>query len=239
MPSRQLPPVSNRLIAALPSSDRTHLLAGCERIELSFAQVLCEPGDTIRHVYFPVAGFISLLTPRDNCASLEVGLVGDEGMVGIPLTLDVATSPLRALVQGAGTALRMDAAAFRRELDRSAPLHRALNRYLYVTLAQLAQTAACTHFHMVEARLARWLLMTHDRAHADAFRLTHELIAQMLGVRRVGVTKAAGALQQRRLIRYHRGSITVLSRRGLEAASCACYGAGREVYERTLGGVRP
>jgi CRP-like cAMP-binding protein len=207
-------------------------MAGCETVELAFAEVLCTPGERIGHVYFPTSSFVSLVMPADDSASLEVGLIGNEGMFGIPLALGVDISPLRAVVQGAGLALRMDATRFRRELRSSHTLHREIDRYVFVHLTQLAQTAACTRFHVVEARLARWLLMTQDRAHADAFHVTQEFLALMLGVRRVGVTKAAGALQKRRLIRYSRGNITVLDRRGLKAASCGCYQADRESYDR-------
>jgi CRP-like cAMP-binding protein len=225
----------NRLIESLPVSDRRRMLGDCETVELAFADVLSMPGAPLQHVYFPTGGFISLIMPIDDSAALEVGMVGIEGMFGTPLALGVDISPVRAVVQGAGSALRMDAAAFCRELARSAALRQRVDRYIFVQLSQLAQTAACTRFHVVEARLARWLLMTQDRAQANAFHVTQEFLAFMLGVRRVGVTKAARSLLHRELIQYSRGNITVLDRRGLKAASCGCYKADLESYDRMLG----
>jgi CRP-like cAMP-binding protein len=204
-------------------------------VELIIGDVLYEPAERIRHVYFPVDGFISLLIPVDGRASLEVELVGDEGLLGVSLALGVDVAPLQALVQGSGAALRISAAAFRRELASSPALRRSINRYIYVLMAQLAQASVCTRFHVLDARLARWLLMTHDRAHSNQFHLTHEFLAQMLGVRRVGITNAAGLLQKRKLVSYSRGDIKILDRRGLEAASCGCYRAARTTYERILG----
>ena len=235
MSSARKAPAANRLLDTLPRANRRRLLAHCERVELRFADVLCGPGERIRHVYFPTDSFISLVTPIDGAARLEVGLIGDEGMLGISLVLGVDVSPLHGLVQGAGAAIRMDAASFRRELKRNPALHHSLQRYAYVLMAQVAQTAACNRFHLLEARLARWLLMTRDRAHSAEFRVTHEFLAFMLGVRRVGVTKAAGELQERNLISYHRGEIRILDREGLEAASCRCYREAKETYNRTLG----
>ena len=225
----------NRLLTALPQRNRQHFLASCDQVELRFADVLCTPGEKIRHVYFPTESFVSLVTALDDDARLEVGIVGDEGMLGTALILGVNRSPQHALVQGAGAALRMSAATFSRHYRQDAKLRQQLSRYVYVLMRQLSQTAACTSYHLVEARLARWLLMSRDRAHRDQFRLTHEFLAYMLGVRRVGVTKAASSLQERRLIDYSRGAITILDRAALEKASCACYREGNVMYAQILG----
>ncbi|MBF0218757.1 MAG: Crp/Fnr family transcriptional regulator [Gammaproteobacteria bacterium] len=226
----------NRLLAALSRNDRHQFLASCTSVELVLGDILAEPGEPINYVYFPTESFITLVTPAiDSRETLEVGLVGDEGMLGIALILGVEVSPLRALVQGAGLALRMDTASFRRELERSSVLQQELKCYLYVVLGQIAQTAVCSHFHLVEARLARCLLMTQDRVHSDSFHITHEFLAFMLGVRRVGVTKAASSLQQRKLIRYSRGNITILDRSKLETASCGCYATDIAYYDRIMG----
>lgn len=235
MPSLTCASGKNLLLQALPHGDLGRMLAACDMVELAVADVLYSPGERLQGVFFPVSGFISLIMAVDDTSSLEVGLVGNEGMFGIPLVLGVDVSPVRAVVQGPGSALRMDAAQFRRELERSQPLRQEVGRYVCVCLTQLAQISACTRFHVVEARLARWLLMTQDRARANTFHITQELLALMLGVRRVGVTKAAASLQQRSLIRYRRGNITVVDRKGLKAASCGCYVADRKSYDRLLG----
>lgn len=224
----------NHLIALLPRRDRLRLLAISRSVQLDLGTVLCEPGEPTRHVYFPQECFISLVTAIEGKPVLEVGMVGREGMLGAQLVLGVGTVPLHALVQGGGMAWRIEAAPFRRELARSRPLSRVLSRYLYVLMAQLATSAACTRFHSVSPRLARWLLMSHDRAYSDSFHLTQEFLAYMLGVRRVGITGAASSLQRRGLIRYHRGEITVRNRAGLEAAACSCYAEARQAYSQVL-----
>jgi hypothetical protein len=211
------------------------LVANSDKVELTLADALWVPETRIRHVFFPVDSCVSQMIPVDSHPGLEVALVGNEGMLGVPVLLGIAVAPLRAVVQSSGVALRMTAAAFRREHGLSPALRRGLNRYVYVLMAQLARSAACMSFHGLDARLARWLLMTHDRAHSDEFHLTHELLAQMLGVRRVGITNAAGLLQKRKLVSYSRGDITILNRAGLEAASCECYQDAKDTYERTLG----
>jgi len=227
-------PSDNSLLAGLPSTDRQRLTGDCAPVDLRFSETLSEPGERIRHVYFPIDSFVSLIAPGEGRAQLEIGLVGNEGMLGASLLLGVSVSPLRALVQGAGRAWRVDAATFLREVAANDGLRAALHRYLYVFVAQLMQTATCAMFHPVEARLARWLLMTRDRAHAEQFHVTHEFLAYMLGVRRVGVTSAAIALQRRKLIRYTRGNISVLNVSGLEATACACYQIDRKIYSRFI-----
>jgi CRP-like cAMP-binding protein len=222
------------LLDALPRRESQRILDECDAVELKFGEILYEPGARIRRVYFPTASFMSVMIPVAGTGNLEVALVGNEGMIGLPLVVGVEVSPLRVLVQGPGPAWRMTAVAFARALTRSPALRRQLNRYLQVRMSQLAQTAACTRFHVVEQRLARSLLMTQDRAHRDQFHATHEFLAHMLGVRRVGITKAASALQTRRLIHYHRGQVTIHDRGGMKAAACACYQTDRDTYEGLL-----
>ena len=213
----------NRLLAALPVKEYERLLAGFEPVNLTYGEVLYEPGEQMRYVYFPSDCLVSLLIVVEGHRALEVGLVGREGMVGSRLALGITTASVRALVQGTGTAVRIKSAAFLREFHRSPALQRALLHFTDTLMSQVTQTAACNRFHLVEARLARWLLMTRERLPSSEFHLTQEFLADMLGVRRAGVTAAASALQRRKLIRYRRGTITILDQQGLEASSCPCY----------------
>jgi len=221
------------MLAALPRKQYRRLLTGLESVALTFGEVLHEPGKRIRHVYFPSDSLVSLLTVVEGHLALEVGMVGREGMVGVPLSLGAQVSPVRALVQGEGTAMRMKSARFTEEIRKSPQLQQEVARYTRALLAQITQTAACNRFHVVEARLARWLLMTRDRVRSDEFRLTHAFLGHMLGVRRVGVTMAARALQKRKLIAYSRGKITILDRGGLKRAACSCYDIVRDMNTGT------
>ena len=224
--------VANRVLASIPAKEYKRLKAHLEPIELKFGQVLYEPGESIRHVYFPVDCLISLLTAVDKRRTLEVGMVGNEGMAGMPFILGMGVSGVRAIVQGGGTALRMASAPFRIEFDRNRPLQDALYRYTYALMAQVSQTAACNRFHEAEPRLSRWLLMTRDRVGADEFSLTHGFLAHMLGLRREGVTEAASALKRRKLISYTRGKIKILDVRALKKSSCSCYQTAKDVFDR-------
>jgi CRP-like cAMP-binding protein len=224
----------NHLIEMLPRKDRRSLLALCAPVDLQLSEVLCESGSRTRFVYFPVDSTISLVTPIDGKPVLEVGMVGREGMVGAQLALGVMRTPLHAVVQGAGKSWRITATAFRGELAGSDALQRCMDRYVYVMMAQLAVSAGCLRFHLIGPRLARWLLMTQDRAHANRFHVTHEFLAYMLGVRRVGITGAASALQRDGLIEYRRGELIVRNRKGLEAAACSCYAVDQKAYAELL-----
>ncbi len=223
---------ANRILESLSQKEYARLRPHLEPVTLDFAQVLYEPQKAIRHVYFPVDCLVSLLTAVDKRRTLEVGMVGNEGMAGMPFILGMGISGVRAIVQGRGTALRMASAPFRVEFQRNQPLQDALYRYTYALMAQISQTAACNRFHEAEARLARWLLMTRDRLQSDEFALTHEFLAHMLGLRREWVTEAASALKERKLIDYTRGKIRILDVKRLKVASCSCYQIVKSVFDR-------
>ncbi len=229
------PSRGNRLLDALPRSERQRFLAGCELVELALGETLANQGKPIRHVYFPTESYISVIAEMGGQQGLEVALVGNEGMLGMSLVLDIGVSPFLAVVQGAGPAWRMSADRFLLALGSGSALRRRLDGYLFVRVAQLGQTAGCMRFHVIEQRLARWLSMTTDRAHSKAFHMTHALLGYILGVRRVGITKAAKSLQNRKLITYRRGDVVILDRKGLERASCECYGTDLATYDRILG----
>ncbi len=228
-------PVTNLLLASLPRKEYQSFLAHCHTVELVASEILGEPGGQVRDVYFPVTSFISLVAPIDSKTNVEVGMVGNEGMVGLNLALGVRFSSLRCLVQGAGTALRMNTDQFLKIFEECATLRQKLRAYAYVRMTQLSQTAGCNRFHVVEARLARWILMTRDCAHSNEFHITHEFLSYMLGVRRAGITEAAGILQKKKLISYSWGQLKILDRRGLETAACGCYQASKETYKKILG----
>ena len=213
----------NRLLATLPKNEYKRLLPKLKTVSLVLGEALYVPGAVIKYVYFPNDSIISLISELSDTSGLEVGMVGNEGMVGLAVFMGVSSSSTRAMVQGSGTAMRMSSAAIRSEATRLGSLHQLLHRYSHSLLNQVSQSSTCNRFHLVDARLARWLLMTNDRLGEKKFPLTQEFLSSMLGVRREGVSKAAGVLQAGKLIRYSRGVITILNRRGLEAKSCQCY----------------
>jgi len=229
-----LPLVTNTLIDALPRTARNRLLSICESVDLVSGRLVTGSDTPTRHVYFPTGSILSLMTSSKDSPVLEVGMVGSEGMLGLQVVLAAGSVPLQANVSGSGTAWRVGAESFNRELAGSRSLRQSLNCYLQVTLLQLSTEARCVRFHQIDQRLARWLLMKQDRTHADSFSVTQALIAHLLGVRRVGIAKAAGAFQRRGIIRYARGVLTIVDRKALESQSCACYETARNIYARFM-----
>jgi hypothetical protein len=232
---------SNRFVQAVSAANRKPFLADCEVVELTFSQHIAEGSEQMRFVYFPLTSCISQqassakLAPVGMIAEVGlVGLVGDEGMLGASVLLGVDETPLRAVVQGAGASLRMSRDHFMSHAAANPRLNSLVKRYLFVQMMQLAQSTLCPRFHLIEERLARYLLLMQDRTHADRFHMTHEVLASMLGVRRVGITQAARSLHTRGLISYHRGEVEVLNRNGLAAAACSCYDADARAYSRLM-----
>jgi CRP-like cAMP-binding protein len=221
----------NQLLQQLPDEEQDAIISHCTRVEMKFGETLCEEGEHCGYVYFPLSGFISILSSLQHNQRLEVGLIGTEGMLGILSSIGVSISPVQAIVQGSGIALQMEQQAFATMLKRSIKLQHLLQRYLAFYVVQLTRLVCCNHYHETEPRLARWLLMTHDRAGGDQFFLTHQYLATMLGVRRSSVTEAAGALLEKKIIDYHRGQIHILNRPALEKICCSCY---RDLLDKQL-----
>lgn len=227
-------PITNLLIESFPSNVRNKLLARCTLVDWVFGDIVYDVDQIYEHVYFPLTGFISLLTLVDDHQPLEMGLVGNEGLLGINRVLGVYYASMQSVVQGSGTALSMTAEQFQLSLLDCPGLSTLLLRYIHVLKQQLVMAGACLHFHEIEARVARWLLMTQDHSHRDSFYLTHTFLARMLGVRRSGVSIAAESLQNHHLIEYARGNIKILDRQGLQAVSCQCYQRMTGVYDRVM-----
>ena len=224
----------NLLLSSLSLQNRLEFLSNCEHVDLKLADIIYNAGDHIDYIYFPTDSIISLINPVDNNAGMGVALIGNEGMLGITIMLGSSLAPFSALVQASGSALRITAKAFLKEIEKRPELQLTLKRYICVSFSQVVQTTVCNRFHVVEERLARLLLMICDKKHAKQFYITQELLAQMLGVRRVGVTKAAGSLKYKKLINYSRGLIGIHDTTGLEAVSCACYKIDKDIYHRIL-----
>ncbi len=233
-------PRNNRILEALPTEDRDRLVRSMVTVSLPIKTVLFEPGEPIGAVHFPLDGVISLVTPLDDGAIVEVATVGNEGIVGVPL-VPGGSLAVRAISQVSGSALRMEAPAFLAEVDRGGAFSGLFHQYLQALFGQIAQAAACNRLHTNEERLSRWLLMSHDRVGVDEFAITHEFLGQMLGSRRATVTLSAGILQAAGLIHYHRGHVSILDREGLEGVACECYGSIKRELDRVgapgLGGA--
>jgi CRP-like cAMP-binding protein len=229
----------NRLLAQLPAKSWEKLRPHLHPVEMELRQTLYEPEEPISAVYFPQDGWVSMVAPLEDGDGAEVGLIGYEGMVGLPALLGGESDDLEALVQGSGAAFKIGVPDFQQAVEADPLLRSILLRYVQAHHAQVTRTAACNGRHQTEQRLARWLLMAHDRAQKDSFTMTHEFLSLMLGVRRAGVTVAAGALQRAHIINYDRGQVSVIDRDGLENASCECYGAARRSYERLCGPPGP
>jgi CRP-like cAMP-binding protein len=226
--------ISNRLLVALAREDLDPLKPHLKPVPLPHKQILSKADTRIDHVYFPQEGMVSLVQPLENGAMIEVGMIGNEGLVGVPVLLGADTSPLEAMVQIPGSALRMEASAFRQEMGRRTALVGLLLRYVQALHIQVSLSAACNGRHTLPERLARWLLTARDRATSDRMPLSHEFLSMMLGVRRAGVTVAVGTLKAAGLIHHTHGQVTILDRQGLEAASCECYRTVREEYQRLV-----
>jgi CRP-like cAMP-binding protein len=227
-------PHQNHLLDALPASDYTRLEPYLELVSMGLGEVLYEPGARLRHVYFPTTSIVSLLYFMEDGASAEIAIVGNEGVLGISLFMGGETTPSHAVVQSAGQGVRLKAQLLKDEFARFGPMMHLLLRYTQALITQMAQTAVCNRHHSVDQQLCRWLLLSLDRLQTNDLSMTQELIANMLGVRREGVTEAAGNLQDAGLIRYRRGKITVLDRPGLEARSCECYQVVKTEFDRLL-----
>ncbi|MEH2356263.1 Crp/Fnr family transcriptional regulator [Nostoc sp.] len=228
-------PQVNALLATLPSSDYERLIPHLKLVSLPTRQVIYEPGEPITHVYFPQNAVVSIVTIMEDGSTVEVGIVSNEGMVGIPVILGGNTTTTKAFVQVAGAGMQMDADILRTEFNRGGAIQKLLLRYVRAIYTELTQSCACNRLHTLEERLARWLLTVSDRFESDDFPLTQEFIAQMLGVRRSGVTVAASTLSRAGMIRYQRGQINILNRENLEATSCECYQVIQNEFARLLG----
>lgn len=227
-------PKKNQLLAALPEAEWQRWLPKLEAIEMPLGQVLYESGSTLEYVYFPTSSIVSLLYLLENGASAEIAIVGNEGIVGISLFMGGESTPSRAVVQSAGQGYRLSARAMKEEFSRAGPVLHLLLRYTQALITQMTQTAVCNRHHTLDQQLCRWLLLSLDRLQGNDLVMTQELIANMLGVRREGVTEAAGKLQATGLIRYSRGHITVLDRTGLEKRTCECYAVVKRECDRLL-----